>query len=352
MVDSRQGALQTAGSWTKADTIWTDGSRLDSGVGAACAWRTLSGWTGRHFYLASNKEVFGAEVYAGYQALGILDQRQDGGRGYTPFVDSASAIARIRTDGIGPGQRFAVASVEVATRIVSSENEFTVRWVPAHHGVPGNERAGELSRAAAKGSCPDDAVPDEYRWETSLSHMTRVAAEACTRSAAEWMRDRFGNLARGYRPPPGRGVRHKLLRRTPKSVTSGYYQLLTGHAVIAPYLKDKIHRATDDRCWRCGGGKQQTRYHLFNECGAWLPQARRVWRAIGRAHGWKQPRAPAIKWLWKEKPTGAILEVLRDTRTGCINSRRFLPEERLGDEVAGSGSGDGGKEKGADPSSM
>ena len=40
------------------DTIWTDGSRLDSGgVGAACAWRAREGWTGKRFHLGSNKET-------------------------------------------------------------------------------------------------------------------------------------------------------------------------------------------------------------------------------------------------------------------------------------------------------
>ena len=95
--------------------------------------------------------------------------------------------------------------------------------------------------------------------------------------------------------PPGKGVGSRLLHRTPKSVASRYYQLLTGHAAIGPYLKGRTHRATDDRCWWRGGRKQQTRYHLFMECTAWLPQTRRMWKAIGKAHGWKYPRAPATR---------------------------------------------------------
>ena len=81
--------------------------------------------------------------------------------------------------------------------------------------------------------------------------MTGVATEARSRSVAEWMQDRFGNPVRRYRPPPGKGVRRRLLRRIPKSVASRYYPLLTGHVAIGPYLKDKIHRTTDGRCWWC-----------------------------------------------------------------------------------------------------
>ena len=138
-----------------------------------------SGWTGRHFHLGSNKDVFDAEAYAIYQALSIMDQRQESRRRYTPFVDSTSAISRIRSDDVGPGQRFAIASIDMATRILARDNELTVRWVPVHHEAPGNERADVLSKAATDGSSDDAAVvPDEYRWDTSLSHMTRVATEA------------------------------------------------------------------------------------------------------------------------------------------------------------------------------
>ena len=159
------------------------------------------------FSLGSNKEAFDAEVYAIYQALSIMGQRQESGRSYTLFVDSTSAISRIRSDVIGPGQRFAVASIEVATRILARDNGITVRSVPAHHEIRGNEKADELAKAAAEGSRLDNAVrvSDEYRWETSLLHMTRMATEARSRSAASWMRDRFGNPANKCRPPPGEG---------------------------------------------------------------------------------------------------------------------------------------------------
>ena len=63
-------------------------------------------------------------------------------------------------------------------------------------------------------------------------------------------------------PPNRPSNRRRLLRRTPKSVAGRYYQLLSGHAVIGPYLKDNIHKEVDDKCWWCGGGKKQTRHHL------------------------------------------------------------------------------------------
>ena len=98
---------------------------------------------------------------------------------YTIFVGSTAAIDKIRTDAIGPGQRFTVATKELCSRILRRHNEVTVRWVPAHHRVTGNERADEYAKAAA---------------------------EARSRATAQWTSSHVGPERR-YRPPPGRGIR-------------------------------------------------------------------------------------------------------------------------------------------------
>ena len=144
--------------------------------------------------------------------------------------------------------------------------------------------------------------------------------------------------------PPGRGLRRRLLRRAPKP----YYQLLSGHVTIGPYLKDKIGRATDDMCWWCGGRKQQTRHHLFTVRRARLPQIRKLWKEIGKAQGWKHLRAPWGKWLWK-KPTEAVLVFLKSTRVGCVGTRRKLPQEGEHSLYEEAGAGDAGGEGGPGP---
>ena len=106
-----------------------------------------------------------------------MNQRQESDCSYTVFVDSTSEIDRVRTDGIGPGQRFAGVAIESCSQIMSRANIATLRWVPAHQGVAGNEKADKFAKAAAENNIPDSAVPDELRWEASLSHMTRVATE-------------------------------------------------------------------------------------------------------------------------------------------------------------------------------
>ena len=92
-MEGRESALVTAKEWKRPDTVWMDGSRQEDGrVRAACVRETQRGWTGRRFQLGTNKEVFDAEVFAIYQALGAIEQRNERGRQYTVFFDSTSAI--------------------------------------------------------------------------------------------------------------------------------------------------------------------------------------------------------------------------------------------------------------------
>lgn len=185
-------------------------------------------------HLGSNKKVSNAEVYAIYRALYALDQRQASGHRYTVFADSSAAIDRIRKETIGPGQRLAVATLGVCARILGGESEVTARWIPAHHGVTGNGRADEYAKAAAEGKAPRSEVPDEYRWGTGLSNMSRGAATgAGSRATAQWISSHVGPK-RGYRPAPRRN-----------SVAGRYHQPLSGHAAIGPCLHNKI---LNDRC--------------------------------------------------------------------------------------------------------
>ena len=69
--------------------------------------------------------------------------------------------------------------------------------------MAGNEKADEFAKAAAE-HMPDSEVPDELRWETSLSHMTRIATENRTRRVNRLITERLGHPRRKYKPPLGR----------------------------------------------------------------------------------------------------------------------------------------------------
>ena len=175
-IDDKGPAKETAQNWRRPGTIWTDGSRLDSGaIGAACTWQTEEGWTGRRFHLGTNKEVFDAEVYAIYQALSIFEERGQSGRKHTVLSDCQPAIRRALSDALGPGQQWARAVIELATRLVGRGNEVLILWVPAYVGVEVNEVADGMAKEAAAGQIY--GVPDQVRWQASLPHLSRRATE-------------------------------------------------------------------------------------------------------------------------------------------------------------------------------
>ena len=148
--------------------------------------------------------------------------------------------------------------------------------------------AGEYAKTAASRAAPcsedgDDGVSDELRWEASLSHMTRTAAEAKSHATAEWIASRVG--ARRYRPPPGRGLRRQHLRGVREELAGRFYQFPSGHAAIGSYLRDKIHKIDSDRCWWCDTGECQSRFHLVARCPAWAGQARAMWKGYVNGKG-------------------------------------------------------------------
>ena len=132
----------------------------------------------------------------------------------------------MRDDSPGPGQRFAVATIEVCSRILARNNDVTIRWVLAHSGAAGNEVADRHAKSAATGEDLVEELPEGYANETSLSHM-RVATEARSRETAEWISAHV-RPERRYRPPSGRGLLRPRLRRVRKTLAGRYYQLLSG----------------------------------------------------------------------------------------------------------------------------
>jgi len=72
----------------------------------------------------------------------------------------------------------------------------------------------------------------------------------------------------GVRPPGERQARPDPASAE-KRTTSRFYQLKSGHALTAVYLKSTDNRL-DDHCWWCDpeddSGTHQTRDHLFKHC--------------------------------------------------------------------------------------
>ena len=89
--------------------------------------------------------------------------------------------------------------------------------------------------------------------------------------------------------------------------------------------------------WWCNSGERLSRHHLFAKCRAWAPQAKKLWKEIGKACEWKHPRAPAVRLLFQDRRTiPAVLCFLRDTEVGRMITLARVDEESGGwlEEIA------------------
>ena len=128
-----------------------------------------------------------------------------------------------------------------------------------------------------------------------------------------------------------------------KRVAARYFQLLSGHAIIAPFLKDRWGWTNTDRCWWCEEGRQ-TREHLFKECKAWKEGIEELWRVVGGISGRRgkeegsdrpfksrkgfgfhvrqaraRPSNTTVRELLSDdRYTGAVLDFLEKTRVGEV----------------------------------
>ena len=130
------------------------------------------------------------------------------------------------------------------------------------------------------------------------------------------------------------------MRRVSKATAQRYSQLLTGHAAIGSFPHDRMtgpQRLGSDERWWCCSGARQSRHHLFMECSAWAPRSGCFGKGSERSAHWEHSRAPALRWLWREAATGAVLDFLESTRVGCRVSaeisRLRVDEDRGGEDV-------------------
>ena len=81
-----------------------------------------------------------------------------------------------------------------------------------------------------------------------------------------------------------------------KELAGRYYQLLSGHAATVD-RPVRVGQALSDRCWECGSGERQSRYHLLVRCRRWVPKIRRLWQRVQVESKWPAPRASTIRAL-------------------------------------------------------
>jgi hypothetical protein len=166
----------------------------------------------------------------------------------------------------------------------------------------------------------------------SFVHLKHRAAEKRRKKTGDWSKDSIAT-SRGYVERKTPNFRPKL-HCVWKELASHYYQLMTGHAVIAPYLKHKKKTSDLETCWWCEKDIRQTQDHLFKDYVHWKEDMKIFWRKVTKDIGprWRRYQWKHMLELFNEdKAMETILWFLDRTGVGKKPRERLLAEYE-GDE--------------------
>ena len=129
------------------------------------------------------------------------------------------------------------------------------------------------------------------------------------------------------RIPPG-------LWNAPKEIASRFFQLASGHTMIAPFLREKFGWVESDGCWWCGGGRQ-TREHLFKECRTWKDEIRELWIEVGEISGTgaSAEKIRGVDGIRKGRKGFCFGIGKKTRRPGNTSVKDFLSDERFTEAV-------------------
>ena len=99
--------------------------------------------------MSPGHEAYDAGLTAVALGLRLLTQRGEEGQDFTLFTDSQAAMRRVASDAPGPGQEIAVEVLRFSRQLIAQGNTITIRWVPSHRGVEGNEQADQRAGVVA-----------------------------------------------------------------------------------------------------------------------------------------------------------------------------------------------------------
>lgn len=163
--------------------------------------------------------------------------------------------------------------------------------------------------------------------------LTYFKSQLKRKAIAQWREETIRSQGRRSFLVPEVGVQPRIplgLRQAPKELASLFFQLSSGHAMVAPFLKEKFGWVVSDGCWWWGGGRQ-TREHLFKECRAWKDETRSLWKEVGGISG--DIRVGTGGEIYKGRKGFCFGMDRKVVRPGNTSVRKLLGDERFVEAV-------------------
>lgn len=239
--------------------------------------------------------AFDCEAAVIVRGLEIIATMAAQGESFRIFTDSQTAMLRlVSSDAPGPGQSTDRRGIRTAVALLARGIQVDIHWVPGRSGVMGNELAEMCARDESLRAGRQDPGTEDNGLRRRIGGQVRhtscsLSYLKASRSAMASRMWRDEIIRRSGRKKvfriPREGVKPRVpvaLGPAPKELASHFFQLASGHVMIAPFLKEKFGWIDNDVCWWCGTARQ-TREHLFKECVAWKQEIRELWDKVGEA---------------------------------------------------------------------
>lgn len=264
--------------WTEVGSetslIYTDGSGFEGHIGAAAVNIHDSDTVisdRRHLGTGRQSTVYAAELSGIEMALARAIKNNKAkpikAREVTLFSDSQAAIQAVQNPQRPSGQYVLGVIYDRVRTLRSRHSSFvTLRWIPAHNGVPGNEVADSSAKLAAiesaGGATDGGAGSDKPTIRLAAAAKRMVRARIQDRWRKQWDAERTAQPTKRLVEWPNKKVL-RLYEGLSKPRSSIMIQIRSMRIALRHFLY-KINAADSDKC-PCGEGSQ-TPKHVLLQC--------------------------------------------------------------------------------------
>ena len=251
--------------------IYTDGSRIEGHTGAAAVWPNRQQTESTYMGPATTSTVYVAELQGICIALAMVQadiRRGNSHRHLHIFADNQAAIRSVVRPEGHSGAYIVQQIVQKIDQIRAGGVTIDIRWICAHEGIDGNERADLAAKEATGWRSGDDrgprAEPPAHLYPLRTTLKTWCKKTANQRWQASWTAERKGKAVRRHTPIPTKKIL-QLHAGLSKAESALLVQMRTEKIGLKDFLFNRrVPGFHNPRC-HCGG-RRQTVAHVLLSC--------------------------------------------------------------------------------------